>query len=301
MRFRVSLILFGNVVRFFYFGNFLHRPSPMDSASTGRPPHASAAATTATATTAPAAKPAAIDILSERGMDHAAIDPLVGASQTAAPVIIIGSTPKHTKVNVAATFGPKMFPVSAYLINVSPVVPSGPNQGKDVKCGLGRGDGNKECFQYTHNNTKTMIRNLYSYADHEQQSSMGGRRSSSSSTPHVMVCGRGQAVETRGPPHVQGGAAHVEPTSHGPRPGLIHDNFQIGPVRPGPEHRSMTSPGKVKDRSCTRIYTQTVLVFLSIQLWHVQSLKLFKKPPHRLKSQPLEQQQIPCVRSSPFR
>ena len=88
-------------------------------------------------------------------------------------------------------------------------------------------------------------------------------------------------VKTRGPPHGQGGAAHIEPTSHGPRPGLAHHifevsrpwparpinfskfsdrpgpahhifeilvpahrNFQIGPARPGPDQQPMTSPVK---------------------------------------------------------
>ena len=56
-----------------------------------------------------------------------------------------------------------------------------------------------------------------------------------SSTPHLMGSGPGRPVEAHGPPHGPGTAAHIEPTSHGPRPGL--SNFQRmgrGPARRGP-------------------------------------------------------------------
>ena len=45
---------------------------------------------------------------------------------------------------------------------------------------------------------------------------------SSNSTPHFMGRGSGRRVKTRGPPHGLGRAAHVKPTSHGPRPGPAH-------------------------------------------------------------------------------
>ena len=74
----------------------------------------------------------------------------------------------------------------------------------------------------------------------------GGRRSSTSSsgTPHLMGSGPGRLVKTHGP----GGAARIEPTSHGPRPSP--SNFggmgrgKAGPIkfsedgpRPGPAHQ----------------------------------------------------------------
>ena len=85
----------------------------------------------------------------------------------------------------------------------------------------------------------------------------GRRRSSSSSTPHLMGSGPGRPVKTHGPPHGPGRAAHIEPTSHGPRPGPAHQIFrewaaaqpsplQIseGGPRPGPAHHIFTArPG----------------------------------------------------------
>ena len=50
----------------------------------------------------------------------------------------------------------------------------------------------------------------------------GGRRSSSSSsssTPHTMGSGPCRPVTIHESPHGPGRAAHIEPTSHGPRPG----------------------------------------------------------------------------------
>ena len=54
------------------------------------------------------------------------------------------------------------------------------------------------------------------------QGHSGHRSSSSSSTPHTMGSGPGRPVKTYRPPHGPGGAAHIEPTSHGPRPGPAH-------------------------------------------------------------------------------
>ena len=85
--------------------------------------------------------------------------------------------------------------------------------------------------------------------------------------PRLMGSDPGRPVKTHGPPHGPGEAAHIEPTSHGPRPGPAHQfcigraaarpgpsnfrgraaarhNFQIGPARPGLDKRTMTSPRK---------------------------------------------------------
>ena len=52
-----------------------------------------------------------------------------------------------------------------------------------------------------------------------------------------MGSGPGRPVKPHGPPHGPGGAAHVEPTSHGPRPGPA---YQISrgwaAARPGPSN-----------------------------------------------------------------
>ena len=131
-----------------------------------------------------------------------------------------------------------------------------------------------------------------------------------------MGSGPGRPVKTHGPPHGHGGAAHIEPTSHGPRPGPAHHifnfsrpgparpinfsifhgparpgpsifqksrpgparpitfsevlarpgparhNFQIGPVRPGPDKRPMTSPGIY---ACTSKY---VCVICTTSIYH---------------------------------
>ena len=66
-----------------------------------------------------------------------------------------------------------------------------------------------------------------------------GRRSSSSSTscstPHLMGSSPGRPVKTHGPPHGPGVAAHIEPTSHGSRPGLAHQILRgWAAARPGP-------------------------------------------------------------------
>ena len=67
----------------------------------------------------------------------------------------------------------------------------------------------------------------------------GGRRSSSSSrsTPHLMGSGPGRPVKTLGPPHGPDGAVHIEPTSHGPRPGRAHQISRgWATARPGPSN-----------------------------------------------------------------
>ena len=98
----------------------------------------------------------------------------------------------------------------------------------------------------------------------------GRRRSSSSSTPHLMGSGPGRPVKNHGP----GGAAHIEPTSHGPRPGPAHQIFRgwaaarpssskfqrmgrgptqpitfpnfHGPARPGPSNLLRSRPGPAR-------------------------------------------------------
>ena len=64
----------------------------------------------------------------------------------------------------------------------------------------------------------------------------GGRHSSSSSNiPHLMGSSPGRPVKTHGPPHGPGGAADIELTSHGPRPGLAHQISRgWGAARSGP-------------------------------------------------------------------
>ena len=50
-----------------------------------------------------------------------------------------------------------------------------------------------------------------------------------------MGSGPGRPVKTHGPPHGSGGAAHIEPTSHGPRPGPDHQVSRgWAAARPGP-------------------------------------------------------------------
>ena len=84
----------------------------------------------------------------------------------------------------------------------------------------------------------------------------GRRRSSSSSTPHLMGSGPGRPVKTYRPPHGPGGAAHIEPTSHGPRPGPAYQIsrgwaatrpgpsiFQFFTARPGPSDFQKSRPG----------------------------------------------------------
>ena len=47
--------------------------------------------------------------------------------------------------------------------------------------------------------------------------------------------GPDRPAKTRGPPHGQGGVAHIEPTSRGPRPGPAHQIFRgWAAARPGP-------------------------------------------------------------------
>ena len=143
-------------------------------------------------------------------------------------------------MNVAATFGQKVSPVWAYFTNFSPAVPSGLNQGKNVKCFLRRGGGN-ECRLYTHKGTNVLIGHLDK--DHEAEWKMvlaAGSRSAQAkrqraealaeagSTRHLMDRGPGQPVKSCGPPHGQGGAAHIKLT---PGP----SNFGMmgrGPARP---------------------------------------------------------------------
>ena len=74
----------------------------------------------------------------------------------------------------------------------------------------------------------------------------------SSNSPHLMGHGPGRPVKTRGPLRGPGGAAHMEPTYHGPRPGPAHQCLRVdrrpahpidvsedGPG-PGPSHHIFT-------------------------------------------------------------
>ena len=73
------------------------------------------------------------------------------------------------------------------------------------------------------------------------------RRSSSSTTPDLLGSGPNLPVKTHGPPHEPGVAAHIEPASHGPRPGPAHQFFKrLGPVRPGPSHFQTFWPGPAR-------------------------------------------------------
>ena len=90
----------------------------------------------------------------------------------------------------------------------------------------------------------------------------GGRRSSSrNSTPHLMGSGPGRPVSTHGPLDRPGRAAHIEPTSHGPRPGPIHQiargwaaarlsqsHFHFYTARPGPVHHIIKRLGLARPR-----------------------------------------------------
>ena len=70
--------------------------------------------------------------------------------------------------------------------------------------------------------------------------------SCSCSTPHIMGHGPGRPVKTHGPPHRPGGTAHIEPTSHGPRPGPAHHILSFsrpGPARPIKFSKVSARPG----------------------------------------------------------
>ena len=52
-----------------------------------------------------------------------------------------------------------------------------------------------------------------------------------------MGSGPGRPVKTHGPPHGPGGATHIEPTSHGPRPGPAHQISRgWAAAQPGPSN-----------------------------------------------------------------
>ena len=123
------------------------------------------------------------------------------------------------------------------------MVPSGSNQGENIKCSLNRGDG-KDCSLYSRNGTKVLIRRTtYMHKDQEAEwqlflaaISRSAKTKSqrteelveaSGSTLYVLGHGPGGPVKTHGPPHGQGGAAHIWPTTHGPRPGPAHHMYKI--------------------------------------------------------------------------
>ena len=80
-------------------------------------------------------------------------------STVAAAVIIPGSTSTHMKVNVAATFGQKIFPCLGLLHEVAPAVPSAGRTRAKTSCCLRRRDG-KDRRLYTHNGNNALIRPL---------------------------------------------------------------------------------------------------------------------------------------------
>ena len=127
------------------------RPGPMAFVPTGGTHYVlliSDAETPAAAAAATRCCNTCYRLLSEESEDSAVIYwrglPML---HTAAAALIPGSTTIHTKVNVAATFRQEVSPVWACLPKLSPAAASGPNQGKNVKCCLRRGDG-KECPMY---------------------------------------------------------------------------------------------------------------------------------------------------------
>ena len=68
-----------------------------------------------------------------------------------------------------------------------------------------------------------------------------------------MGSGPGRPVKTHGPPHGPGGAAHIEPTSHRPRPGPAHQIPRgCAAARPGPSKfhsmgRGLARPIKISE------------------------------------------------------
>ena len=99
-------------------------------------------------------------LLSEESKDNSS-GVLVGVSHSTAAVLAPGSTTTHTKT-VASTLGQKM----SFVMKLSPAVPSGPSQGKSVKCCLGHGEA-EDCPMYTNNGTKALLRQLHK--SHEAQ------------------------------------------------------------------------------------------------------------------------------------
>ena len=122
------------------------------------------------------------------------------------------------------------------------------------------------------------------------------RRSSSSSAPHLMGSGPGRPVKTHGPPHGPGGAAYIQPTSHGPwpfhglgrgrarpikisehgsGPGPAHQNFRgWAAARPSPSHFQIfkawpdaarrnfrtgpARPGPAHDKPCIKLHCNKI-------------------------------------------
>ena len=94
--------------------------------------------------------------LSSKDNASTSSDILAAASHATAPAVLIpGSTSTHLKVNVAATFGQRISPVWAYLIDVvAPAFPSARRTRARTSCCLRRRDG-KGCL-YTHSGTKAL-------------------------------------------------------------------------------------------------------------------------------------------------
>lgn len=75
----------------------------------------------------------------------------------------------------------------------------------------------------------------------------GRRRSSIGSTLHLMGIGPGQSVETHGPHHGPGGAAHMKPTNHGPRLGPAHQiSREWAAARPTPSNAQRMGRGPAR-------------------------------------------------------
>ena len=108
-----------------------------------------------------------------------------------------------------------------------------------------------------------------------------GRAERPIQSPHLMGSGPGWPVKRRVPPHGPGGAAHTEPTSHGPRPDPAHHISRgwaaarpgpsklqrmgrgpaqpitlsncHGPVRPGPSNFQKSRPGPARPITFSKV------------------------------------------------
>ena len=117
------------------------------------------------------------------------------------------------------------------------------------------------------------------------------RSSSSSSTPHLLGSGPGRPIKRHGPPHGPGGAADIEPTSHGLRPGPAHPiskgwaaarpglskfqrmgrgptqpiTFSIfhGPARPGPSIIPTSRDGPARLITFSKVSARPITIFRS--------------------------------------
>lgn len=197
-----------------------------------------AAAAAIPAAAIPAAATPTIDLSTEESK-HNASTLWSGACHATAAGLIPDSTTTHTNVNVVASFSQKDIPcLWAYFTKCSPAVPSGPNQGKNMKCYVAGAA--RVVLSTSTTAKKALIRHLHKC--HEAEGKLVFAASSrpahaknqraealveaSGSTSCIMGRSQGRPMNTRRPPHGQGEAAHPEPTSHYPRPGPAHPFFK---------------------------------------------------------------------------